>query len=145
MEVTKGKLINLTSKAELVFGINPSEYRIDSAFDFVVEPRLGKPSPVVAFRSGGGTVLGFSVMLDKDADDKLSFAKVDTFLKSLHKVEDATLSVPKVQLKYGALAFSGFVKKYEFRAYRFDAKGEVSGARVDFEILSDGSYEGGET
>ncbi len=142
MEVTKGKLVNQTTKGELLFAINPSEYRIETGFDYAVEPRVGQPASVVAFRSGSPTKLSFTLILDKDADDKLNFSKVDQFLKSLHKVEDATQSVPKVQFKMGALHFTGFVRRYDLRVFRFDAKGEMSGAKVDFEVLSDGTYEG---
>jgi hypothetical protein len=144
MEVTKGKMKHIDSGSELVFGINPSQFELSQTFDFALEPRIASPSPLVSFRCGGAATLKFSLVFDRDAgaaEDAIK--KVQRFLQEAHQVDTETQTVSAVDIKLGSMAFRGFIRSYRFTATRFDPKGEPLSARLDMELISDGSYEAG--
>ena len=68
---------------------------------------------------------------------------VQAFLLDLNQIDDATASVSPVEFKMGSVVFKGFVRLFRWTATRFDPKGEPLSARLDLELVSDGSYESG--
>jgi hypothetical protein len=140
-ENTKGKITNKDSGESLAFSLNPTEVRIARNFDLAIEPCVGAPSPVVAFRCGGAAVLSFQVKFDKDADNQCDPAKVETFLKALNKIKDATRSAPKIEFHLGKLTFMGFVSTFTTVRHRFDDKGDATSLSLDMSVVSTGEYE----
>jgi len=140
-ETAKGKITNKDSGESLPFSLNPTEVKINRAFDLQSEPCLGSATPVVSFRCGGASQLSFLVRFDKDADNACDPAKVETFLKGLNKIKESTRSAPKVEFQFGSLKFVGFVSQYTSVRHRFDDKGEVTSLSLDISILSTGEFE----
>lgn len=144
MEVTKGKLKNTKSGKECVFAANPSQYELAQSYDFAMETQLAQSAPLVAFRCGGAATLSFALVFDRDmgiADDSLK--NVQGFLAELNEVDPDTASVPVIEFKMGALLFKGYVRSYRWNVNRFDPKGEPLSARLELELISDGTYEKG--
>lgn len=136
-----GKLVNLETKKELPFSLNPIEYTVSRGFEFQVEPRLGQSGPVVAFRCGGAATLNFELLFDKDADTKCDISKVESFLKELNKIPDATRTVAAVEFHMGSFSFKGFIQSYSLQKLRFDNKGEATSAKLSAGMISRGDYE----
>lgn len=138
-----GKLVNLETKKELPFSLNPIEYSLSRGFEYQVEPRLGQSGPVVAFRCGGPATLAFELLFDKDADPKCDVAKVESFLGDLNKIPEATRTIAAVEFSMGSFSFKGFVQSFTLQKLRFDNKGEATSAKLAVSLLSRGDYEAG--
>lgn len=142
-EAALGKLKNLATNEELAFPMNPTEYHLSRGFDYAVEPCLGQPAPVVAYRSGHAAELSFQLLFDQDAERTADVKKLVTFVKGLGKIHAETKSVPVVEFAMGTLLFRGYPRQLVLHPYRFDAHGNATGARLEISLLSNGDYEHG--
>lgn len=142
-EPTAGKLKNLVTNDELAFAMNPTDYQVTRGFDYAVEPCLGQPAPLVAFRSGFAAEMNFSLLYDRDVDKAIDLKKVTAFVRELGKVDPKTKSVPAIEFSYGGFVFRGFPRTLGFAPYRFDAEGHPTGAKLTVSLLSNGDYEHG--
>jgi hypothetical protein len=91
-EPTAGKLKNTVTNEELPFSMNPAEYHLSRGFDYAVEPCLGQPAPLVAFRSGHAAELSFHLIFDRDADRNADPKKAIAFVRALGNVDAASQS-----------------------------------------------------
>jgi hypothetical protein len=142
-EPTAGKLKNTVTSEELPFSMNPAEYHLSRGFDYAVEPCLGQPAPLVAFRSGHAAELSFHLIFDRDADRNADPKKAIAFVRALGNVDAASQSVPAVEFQFGGFVFRGYPRQLSIAPYRFDAEGNPTGAKIDVSLLSNGDYEHG--
>lgn len=142
-EPTPGKLTNMVTKEELPFALNPTDYQVNRGFDYAVEPCLGQPAPLVAYRSGHAAEMSVGLLYDRDVDKNTDLKKVAAFVRALGKVDAASKSVPAVEFSYGGFVFRGYPRTIGFAPYRFDAQGNPTGAKVTVSLLSNGDYEHG--
>jgi len=143
MSAPAGKLTNKDSGEALAFSLNPTEYRLHRQFEVNVESCVGQAAPMVAYRGGGATQLSFSLRYDKDADPKCDPKKIGSFLKGLNKVDEAKKSTPLVEFTMGSFSFVGLVQSVTYLPTRFDDKADVTSAKLDFTLVSNGDYENG--
>ncbi len=143
METTSGKIKNRDTGEELVFSVNPTEYHFSRNFDYNVEPCLGQAAPMVSYRSGGASELTSQLIFDQDADSKLDIKKLNTFVKNLNKISTDTKSTPLLEFSMGSFVFAGYARRLSFHGVRFDARGDVTSARLDLALVSNGDYENG--
>lgn len=136
-----GKLVNCDTQAELKFSLTPVDFHIEEVFDLRVEPCLGLALPIVSFHGGGGRTLTAQLIFDRDADDALDMATVQTFVSSLAKVDDNTKSIPQLQFKMGAFSFKGYVNRLGVTHARFSPNGQATQVKLQLSILAveDGS------
>ncbi len=136
-----GKLTHKDSGKELAFSLNPTAFRLNRAFDYEVEPRLGQPSSLISFRSGGLTQLSCDLIFDKDVDKDCDLPAVEAFTRALNKINTDTKSVSLVEFCMGQFRFSGYVLTFALQLLRFDTQGAATRAGLAIQLVSDGAYE----
>jgi len=143
MQTAKGKLTNKDSGDVLKFSLNPTDFRLRRHFDFQVESCLGQHAPMVAFKSGGASQLSFQLRFDKDVDKDCNMKTVDSFVRSLHKVDETKKSAPHLEFTLGSFRFHGYTTVLDVHTSRFDAQGEPVSLSIDITMISSGEYEHG--
>ena len=143
MQTAKGKLTNKDSGEALKFSLNPTDFRLSRQFDYHVEPCLGQHAPMVAFRSGGASLLSFQLRFDKDVDKDCNMKNVDSFIRALNKVDENKKSAPHMEFTLGSFRFLGYTTSLNVHTTRFDDHGEPTSLALDLTLISSGEYEHG--
>lgn len=138
---TLGKLSNTETGKELSFSINPTEFVMNRSFEFQLEPQLGQPAPLVAFRCGGLTNLSFDLVFDQDADKDCDLKKVEAFLADLNTINKDTRSVAPLEFTMGSFGFKGYMSAYTLQAVRFNEQGDATSLRLSASLISTGEFE----
>jgi hypothetical protein len=136
-----GKLKNLDGGKELKFSLNPSDFKLSKSFEFHSEGCQGQSAPLVSFKSGGHATLSFDLCFDVETDSDCKMKDVRAFLESLNIVHEKNQSVPQLEFGMGTFTFKGYASQATFHALRFNATGEITMAKVSFNLISSGEYE----
>jgi hypothetical protein len=136
------KLLDGEKKTALPFIVNPKEFNVSKAFNYEVEPLLGKSKSVVSYASSSPSRLEVVLTFNDDTTGgaKTKCDDVLDFFKDAATIVKEIKSVPRSKFKMGGFSFEGHIINYHYRPTSFDSGCNIKGLEVHITMISTGEF-----